>query len=78
MAAYEVSNLMVANPNILMDCDPAIFYSTEWDVLNPSPSRLKVDALVADALGFTSGEQDAIYEGVAELIENRNRKAESI
>ena len=75
MAAYEVSNLTVADPRLLSDLEYTWFCSTDWDVLNPSPERLQIDGAVFEALGLTTGERDAVYEGVAELVSNRSQRA---
>ena len=45
--------------------------SSDWDVLNPSAERRELDALVFDVLGVTIGERDAVFEGVAEVVERR-------
>ena len=75
---YETANLPVANPGLLGELDADIFASSDWEVLNPSAERLEIDAAVFDALGLTQGEQDAVYEGVAELVGNRLRRARSV
>ena len=46
-----------------------------WDVLNPSPARMELDAVVFDALGLTQGERDAVYEAVIALVTQRLAKA---
>ena len=44
----------------------------------PSAERLVLDAAVFDALNLTQGERQAVYEGVAELVGNRKRRARSV
>ena len=62
------AELLVADPSLLGELDAAILDSSDWDVLNPSAERRELDALVFDALGMTSGERDAVFEGVMEII----------
>ena len=78
IATYELANLQIPNPELLMEPDAAIFDSTDWDALSPSAERWKIDGMVFDALGLTAGERLAVYEGVAELVGNRKRRAGSI
>ena len=73
----EVATLEVVNPSLLPELDPAVFDAADWDVLTPSAERWEIDGLVFDALGLTAGERHAVYEGVAELVGNRKRKAGS-
>ena len=47
--------------------------NTEWDVLNPSEPRHQLDATVFDTLGLMVGEREAVYAGVAEMLDNRKR-----
>ena len=76
---YETNNLKIVNPSLVNShLDMSIFTSSDWDVSNPSPERRQVDEVVFDALGLTQGEQDAVYEGVAELVGNRLRRARSV
>ena len=65
---YEAANLPVVNPSLLGELDVALFTSSDWDVLNPSPERLAIDACVFDALELTQDERDAVHEGVTEII----------
>ena len=62
------TELFVVDPSLLGELDAAILDSSDWDVLNPSAERRKLDAIVFDALGLTQGERDAVYEGVVEII----------
>ena len=75
---YEVEDLMIVNPLLLPEPDVAAFATTDWDVLHPSPERKQIDDAVFDVLGLTTGERDAVYEGVIELVENRKRRARSV
>ena len=75
---FEIKRLQVLNPVLLSDPDASIFTATDWDVLTPSAERQQIDGAVYDALGLTSGEREAVQEGVAELVDNRKRRAESV
>ena len=46
--------------------------------MRPSDARRRLDTLVYDAMGLTTGERDGVQEGVWELVENRKRKAGSV
>ena len=78
LAAYEVASLSIADPNLLPEPDAVIFTATDWDVISPSAARREMDEMVFDALGLTTGEQDAVYEAVIELVENRKLRARSL
>ena len=78
LAAYEVASLAIPDPTLVPDPDAAIFTATNWDVINPSAARREIDEMVFDALGLTVGEQDAVYEAVIELVENRKLRARSL
>ena len=75
---YETSNLQILNPQLLAEPKVAMFNAVDWDVLTPSAARRHIDGLVFDALNLTAGERDAVYEGVAELVNNRKHKASSV
>ena len=75
---YETANLAIVRPELLPELDLSIFDTDEWDVLTPSPQRLLIDDVVFDSLGLTAGERAAVYEGVAELVGNRKRRARSV
>ena len=75
---YEVSNLKIVDPRLLPEIDTAIFASSEWDVLNPSVQRRHIDEAIYDVLGLTVGERDAVFEGLLELVSNRQRRAVSV
>ena len=62
------AELLVVDPSLLGGLDAAILDSSDWDVLNPSAERREIDVLVSDVLGMTTGERDAVYEGVVEII----------
>ena len=68
---YEAAELAVVNPSLLGEIDARLFASSDWDVLNPSAGRQKIDAHVFDALQLTRDEWDEVYEGVSELLGNR-------
>ena len=72
---YETANLRIANPRFLTAPGNAVFRTNNWDVLAPSRERRQIDDAVFDALELTQDEQDAVYEGVKELVENRMTKA---
>ena len=74
---YEFGNLTLPHPQLLAETPIDTFAGADWDVLNPSPARRKIDDAVFDALSLTQGERDAVYEGVTELVENRLRRARS-
>ena len=75
---YETANLAIVRPELLPEIDAKIFDTYDWDVLLPSKERRMIDAAVFDVLGLAQGEQDAVYEGVSELIINRQRRAGSV
>ena len=75
---YEVQGLSIVDPALLPDMDPAIFDSNDWEVLDPSPERQRIDEAVFDALSLTKGEREAVHEGVIQLIRNRKQKAKSV
>ena len=71
------AELLVVDPSLLGKLNATIFDSSEWDVLDPSAERREIDALVFDALGMTTGERDAVHEGVAEVVGNRTGRVRS-
>ena len=75
---YETAGLSILNPTLLPDIDGAIFASSDWDALTPSPERRQLDAPIFDALRLTAAERDAVYAGVSELVGNRLRRARSV
>lgn len=77
MEVYETVNLAIVKPSLLADPEVAIFESTDWDVLSPSAERWQIDGMVFGTLGLAPSERHAVYEGVAELVGNRKRKAGS-
>ena len=76
--AYETQNQAIVNPSLLPLLDAALFASSDWDVLTPSPERRQIDDAVFDALELTAGEREAVYEGVTKLVTNRKRRASSV
>ena len=58
--------------------DQTILESEDWDVLNPSPARRKIDNIIFDILELTQGERDGVYEAVTQLVTTRLQKAKSI
>ena len=63
---------------LLPEPDASIFTSIDWEVLTPSAERRQIDDAVYDTLGLTFGEREAVQEGVAELVDNRKRRAGSV
>jgi len=49
-----------------------------WPLSLKSLNSNTLDTIVFDALELSSGERDAIYEAVSELVETRLEKAESL
>ena len=82
MVTHELARLPVLKAHLTPKYDDdefsRIFDTDAWDVLNPSPERLEIDAAVFDVLGLTQGERDAVYAGVSELVGNRLRRARSV
>lgn len=74
---FEFEGLQIANPSLLPAPEVKSLATDNWDVLTPSPERRKIDAAVFDTLGLTTGEREAVYEGVHELVQNRIAKAAS-
>ncbi len=75
IVVYETAHLAVLNPSLLPALDAELFASSDWDVLTPSPERRHIDDAVFDALALTAGEREAVYAGVAELVNNRKQRA---
>ena len=75
---YEIDPLLVVDLNMLEDPDVSIFTASDWDVMELSDERRKIDDAVFDVLELTSDESDAVYEGVWELVGNRMRRAASV
>ena len=75
---FEIEGLQIVNPSLLPEPEASIFNAIDWDVLTPSAARRHIDVAVFDTLGLTAGERDAVYAGVAELVENRKRRARSV
>ena len=75
---YEIDNLRIVDPRLLFEPELSLFAATDWDVLSPSAERWQIDGMVFDALGLTAAERVAVYEGVAELVGNRKRRARSV
>ena len=72
---YEFEGLTLPDPALLPAIDADIFIASDWDVLTPSPERRQIDDAVFDALALTAGEREAVYAGVAELVNNRKQRA---
>ncbi len=77
LQTYEFSDLLIANPERIAGVEQLSFGDADWDPLQPSPTRRQIDERVSDVLGLSAGEQDAVFEGVAELIRNRKKRAKS-
>ncbi len=69
--ANEAANLQIVNPELLPEPKASIFNATDWDALNPSAARRHIDEAMFDILNLTTDEQDAVYEGVWNLVQNR-------
>ena len=74
---FEIEGLQIVNPQLLSEPNLELFNSQDWDLLNPSPERWKIDGMVFDALGLNAAEREAVYEGVTDLVSNRLRRAGS-
>lgn len=75
---FEFKGLQIVSPELLPEPDINVFSSADWDVLTPSPARQEIDTAVFDALGLSSGEREAVCEGVVDLVENRKKRARSV
>lgn len=75
---FEIESLRMVNPQLLPEPTVSTFNAADWDVLTPSAARRHIDGSVFDSLDMTSGEQDAVYEGVTELVRNRRQRARSV
>ncbi|MDE0088078.1 MAG: Eco57I restriction-modification methylase domain-containing protein [Candidatus Poribacteria bacterium] len=77
---YELEDLLCVNPEFALseDIDQTVLESEEWDVLDPSPARRKIDNIIFDILELTQGERDGVYEAVHNLVTTRLQKAKSI
>ena len=58
------------------DFRSSVFATLFLDTLTPSAARRVIGTAVFDALGLATGEREAVYEGVNELV--RNRKARKL
>ena len=65
---YETANLRIVNPQLLPEPASSAFNAVDWDVLNPSAARRHIDDALYNTLGLTSGEREAVYAGVTELV----------
>jgi type I restriction-modification system DNA methylase subunit len=77
---YEVASIPVLLPNLISVVEMPI---TEREILPVSqeviqPDRRELDNIIFDALGLTSGERDAVYEAVIDLVSKRLQRAQSI
>ena len=77
LARYEASSLPVVNPELLGEAPSDLLADENWGVLEPSPMRRRLDAIVFDAVGLTSNERDAVYEETIAMVHNRKRKAQT-
>ncbi len=75
IAVFQANNLMLPNPQLLLEPAASVFNASDWDVLAPSAARRHIDEAVFNALELTAGERDAVYEGVWELVQNRQQRA---
>ena len=76
---YELEDLLCVNPEFALseNIDQTVLESEEWDVLDPSPARRKIDNIVFDILELTQGERDGVYEAVRQLVTTRLEKAKN-
>ena len=51
---------------------------SDKNVIDVTPDRYALDAIIFDALDLTQGERDGVYEAVVNLVEARLRKARSL
>ena len=82
-AVYEVKDFQIVLPEIPMfDGDlVAHFIHREINKIQDEislPDRQELDAIIFDALNFTQGERDGVYEAVVKLVEARLSKARSL
>ncbi len=75
---YEVSDLLCLDPAAISFENARILASTSWDVLSPSIERRSLDSLIFSILNLTQGEQDAVYQAVADMVTMRLKKASSL
>ena len=75
---YEVASLPIVKPELLPNIGESTFANDQWDVLHVSPERTRIDEVVFEALGLTTGECEAVYEGVTELVNHRRTRARSL
>ena len=74
---FETESLSIVNPALLPEPDAAIFATKNWDILQPSAERQKLDTAIYDALGLTAGEREAVQADVTELVNSRKPRARS-
>ena len=75
---YEVAAFSVFDPKLLSasECSSVI---TNAEMLNlESDDRRELDNIIFDALGLTTGERDAVYEAVIDLVSKRLNRARTI
>ena len=78
---YEIEDLPCVNPTYIIsegNINQTFLESEEWDVLEPSEARRKIDEIIFDILELTQGERDGVYEAVTQLVTTRLQKAKSI
>jgi len=89
----KINKLKIGNPNFMKILSefinkeiPTIFTELGFDpnkpireqVPNPLPDRKELDDIVFDVIGLTEEERKEVYWAVAELVQNRLKKAKSV
>lgn len=75
---YEVAAFSVFDPKLL-PIDECLTALEEAEMLDlDSDDRRELDNIIFDALGLTTGERDAVYEAVIDLVSKRLNRAKTI
>lgn len=75
---YEVARLPVIDPAVL-NADAAREVMENAGALNlGEDDRRELDNIIFDALGLTTGERDAVYGAVIDLVSKRLQRAQTI
>jgi hypothetical protein len=75
---YEVKTIPIVSPNLLSvsDCKSVLLNGQTFNL--ESNERRVLDEIIFDALGLTTGEREAVYEAVIDLVSKRLKKAQTI
>jgi len=83
LAVYELADCLIVLPHesdrlhtVLNKAKQRNFLPLRQELQNSN--RREIDSIVFDNLGLTSGERDAVYEAVINLVETRLKKADSL